>query len=41
MAKVKLDLGINIDHIATLKTNRKTTYPSLTDAVKIAEGKWC
>jgi pyridoxine 5-phosphate synthase len=30
-------LGVNIDHIATLKTNRKTDYPSLTKAVQIAE----
>ena len=33
----RIRLGINIDHIATLKTNRKTTYPSLVEAVKIAE----
>ncbi len=37
MAKNKIRLGINIDHIATIKTNRSTPYPSLTDAVKIAE----
>ena len=37
MAKSKIRLGINIDHIATIKTNRRTPYPSLTDAVKIAE----
>ena len=37
MSKSKIRLGINIDHIATIKTNRKTPYPSLTDAVKIAE----
>ena len=30
-------LGVNIDHIATLKTNRKTDYPSLIKAVQIAE----
>ena len=35
--KSKIRLGINIDHIATIKTNRRTPYPSLTDAVKIAE----
>ena len=37
MSKSKIRLGINIDHIATIKTNRKTPYPSLIDAVKIAE----
>ncbi len=30
-------LGVNIDHIATIKTNRKTEYPSLIDAVKIIQ----
>lgn len=33
----KIRLGVNIDHIATLKTNRKTDYPSLIQAVKVAE----
>tara|TARA_B100000035_G_scaffold270180_1_gene244390 strand:+ start:790 stop:1530 length:741 start_codon:yes stop_codon:yes gene_type:complete len=37
MSKSKIRLGINIDHIATIKTNRKTPYPSLIDAVKIVE----
>ena len=37
MSKNKIRLGINIDHIATIKTNRGTPYPSLIDAVKIAE----
>ncbi len=37
MLKNKIRLGINIDHIATIKTNRGTPYPSLVDAVKIAE----
>ena len=37
MARNKIRLGINIDHIATIKTNRKTSYPSLIEAVKIAE----
>ena len=36
MSQSKIRLGINIDHIATIKTNRKTPYPSLIDA-KIAE----
>ncbi len=38
MIKHNKRLGVNIDHIATLKTNRKTDYPSLTKAVQIAEG---
>ncbi len=37
MAKNRIRFGVNIDHIATIKTNRKTTYPSLIDAVTIAE----
>ena len=37
MAKNRIRLGVNIDHIATIKTNRKTPYPSLLNAVDIAE----
>tara|TARA_B100000902_G_scaffold338497_1_gene340115 strand:- start:130 stop:870 length:741 start_codon:yes stop_codon:yes gene_type:complete len=37
MVKNRIRLGVNIDHIATIKTNRKTSYPSLVDAVSIAE----
>ena len=37
MVKNKIRLGVNIDHIATIKTNRKTAYPSLIKAVNIAE----
>ena len=37
MARNRIRLGVNIDHIATIKTNRKTPYPSLIDAVHIAE----
>ena len=37
MIKHNKRLGVNIDHIATLKTNRKTDYPSLIKAVQIAE----
>lgn len=37
MSQSKIRLGINIDHIATIKTNRKTPYPSLIEAVKIAQ----
>ena len=37
MVKNRIRFGVNIDHIATIKTNRKTSYPSLIDAVTIAE----
>ena len=30
-------LGVNIDHIATLRQARGTRYPSLIDAAKICE----
>ena len=36
MIKHNKRLGVNIDHIATLRTNRKTDYPSLVQAVHIA-----
>ena len=37
MEKNKIRLGVNIDHIATIRTNRNTDYPSLIEAVNIAE----
>ena len=37
MIKHNKRLGVNIDHIATLKSNRRTEYPSLIKAVQIAE----
>ena len=37
MEKNNIRLGVNIDHIATIRTNRNTDYPSLIDAVNIAE----
>ena len=37
MEKNKIRLGVNIDHIATIRTNRNTDYPSLIAAVNIAE----
>ncbi len=37
MIKHNKRLGVNIDHIATLKSNRKTDYPSLIKAVQVAE----
>ena len=30
-------LGVNIDHIATIRQARGTSYPSIVDAVRIAE----
>ena len=32
-----MKLGINIDHIATIRQARGTLYPNIVDAVKIAE----
>ncbi len=32
-----LKLGVNIDHIATLRQARRTSYPSPADAVRVAE----
>jgi pyridoxine 5-phosphate synthase len=32
-----MKLGVNIDHIATIRQTRGTSYPSIVDAVKIAE----
>ena len=37
MANKKIRLGVNIDHIAFIKTSRNTMYPNLLDAVRIAE----
>ena len=37
MIKRRIRLGINIDHIATIKTNRRTSYPSLKEAVTVVE----
>jgi pyridoxine 5-phosphate synthase len=37
MIKHNKRLGVNIDHIASLKRNRRTEYPSLIKAVQIAE----
>ena len=32
-----LDLGVNIDHVATIRQARGTTYPRPADAVRLAE----
>ena len=37
MANTKIRLGVNIDHIAFIKTSRDTMYPNLLDAVRISE----
>lgn len=38
MSARKLQLGVNLDHIATVRRARGTTYPSPADAVPLAEG---
>lgn len=37
MSNIPLDLGVNIDHVATLRQARGTPYPRPADAVVIAE----
>lgn len=37
MSSRPLDLGVNIDHVATLRQVRGTSYPRLVDAVAIVE----
>ena len=37
MEKNKIRLGVNIDYLDTIRTNRNTDYPSLINAVNIAE----
>lgn len=37
MRTKRVRLGVNLDHIAFIKKSRDTLYPSLADAVKIAE----
>ena len=32
----KLRLGVNIDHVATIRNARGSTYPDPTDAAKLA-----
>ena len=32
-----MDLGVNIDHIATIRQERDTNYPSVLDAATLAE----
>ena len=32
-----MDLGVNIDHIATIRQARGTNYPSVLDAATLAE----
>ena len=38
MRSGKLLLGVNIDHIATIRQARGASYPSVLDAARIAEG---
>lgn len=37
MANQKLKLGVNIDHVATLRQARGTTYPSMVKAANLCE----
>ena len=37
MNKLDVLLGVNIDHVATLRQARKTTYPNVLDAALLAE----
>ncbi len=37
MTSNKIRLGVNIDHIAFIKTSRETMYPNLLDAVRLSE----
>ena len=37
MNKLEVLLGVNIDHVATLRQARKTTYPNVLDAALLAE----
>ena len=37
MNKRKVKLGVNLDHVTTLRQARNTPYPDLTEAIRIAE----
>lgn len=37
----RLELGVNIDHIATLRQARRTTYPDLLEAAFLVEAAGC
>ncbi len=37
MAKQRIRLGVNLDHVATLRQVRRTAYPNLVEAIKISE----
>lgn len=37
MTKKNIRLGVNIDHVATLRQARRTTYPSLVEAAALCE----
>lgn len=37
MSKHKVRLGVNLDHVTTLRQARNTPYPDLIDAIRIAE----
>ena len=37
MSSKKLKLGVNIDHVATLREVRKTSYPDIVEAARLCE----
>lgn len=41
MARQRLKLGVNIDHVATLRQARGTVYPAVTEAAMICEAAGC
>ncbi len=41
MASFRLKLGVNIDHVATLRQARGTSYPSVTEAARACEEAGC
>ncbi len=41
MARKRLKLGVNIDHVATLRQARGTLYPEVTEAARACEAAGC
>jgi pyridoxine 5-phosphate synthase len=41
MSRIQLKLGVNIDHVATLRQARGTTYPAVTEAARECEAAGC
>ncbi len=38
MGQNRVKLGVNLDHVATLRQARNTPYPDLMEAIRVAEG---